>query len=451
MEGDREVTEEMRQLMPVSVWHEVHGLLAKHEDALRAVVGGRYDWIEEVTRAALSRFKIGQVLITDRLDHVFTKPIIGVPILLGILAFVFTVTFTIGFPLQKLLELSIVLFGHQVESLLSGAPFWIKGVVINGIIGGVGSVLTFIPLLLIFFTTMAFLEDVGYMARAAFVMDRFMHIIGLHGKSFLPMCLGFGCNVPSIFGARIIESRHGRLLTIFLTPFVPCTARLAALTFITAAVFGDKGMVVSWALIAVNLLTLGVAGMFVSKFMLKDETAPFIMELPLYHKPDMKTIIFAVWSRTYAFVKKAGTVILAFSVIIWIFSNIPGRNIEGSILGRIGQFIEPLGRPLGLDWKLLVALLSSFVAKENSIATLGVLYNVGDQGLRMVLPSVISHASALSFLVSLMLFIPCVPTIVVMKQEMGSWKWFFMSFIATLLISYCGGIIAYRIAMLLRI
>lgn len=451
MEGDPEVTEEMRQLMPVSVCNEVHGLLAKHEDALRAVVGGRYDWIEEITRAALSRFKIGQVLITDRLDHVITRPIFGIPILLGILAFVFTVTFTIGFPLQKLLESAVGSFGHQVEYSLSGTPFWIKGIVINGIIGGAGSVLTFIPILVIFFTTMAFLEDVGYMARAAFVMDRFMHIIGLHGKSFLPMCLGFGCNVPSILGARIIESRKARLLTIFLTPFVPCTARLAAITFITAAVFGDKAMVVSWALVTLNLLTLGVAGMFVNKFMLKDEPVPFIMELPLYHKPDMKTIIFAVWSRTYSFVKKAGTVILAFSIIIWIFSNIPGGNIEDSILGRIGQFIEPIGRPLGLDWKLLVALLSSLVAKENSVATLGVLYNVGDQGLRMVLPSLISHASALSFLVSLMLFIPCAPTIAVMKQEMGSWKWFSMSFIAMLLISYGGGMIAYKIAMLLRI
>ena len=161
-----------------------------------------------------------------------------------------------------------------------------------------------------------------------------------------------------------------------------------------------------------------------------------------------KTIIFVVWSRTVSFIKKAGTVILVFSVVIWIFSNIPGGNIENSILGRIGRLIEPIGRPLGLDWKMLVALLSSVVAKENSVATLGVLYNVGEHGLRAVLPNLISHASALSFLVSLMLFIPCAPTIAVMKQEMGSWKWFSTSFIAMLLISYFGGIIAYRIALL---
>ena len=448
MEGDVEVTDEMRQLMPASVWNEITALLIKHEDALRAVVGGRYDWIEEVTRAAISRFKMGQVLITDRIDHVLTRPIIGIPVLLGILAFVFVVTFKIGFPLQKWLESVMRSFGQSMETWLSHAPFWVKGILIDGVIGGVGSVLTFIPLLVIFFAAMAFLENVGYMARAAFVMDRFMHIMGLHGKSFLPMCLGFGCNVPSILGTRIVESKKARLLTIFLTPFVPCTARLAALTFITAAVFGEKAMIVSWALVAMNLIALGVAGMFINKLMLKDELVPFIMELPLYHKPDIKTIIFVVWSRTVSFIKKAGTVILVFSVVIWIFSNIPGGNIENSILGRIGRLIEPIGRPLGLDWKMLVALLSSVVAKENSVATLGVLYNVGEHGLRAVLPNLISHASALSFLVSLMLFIPCAPTIAVMKQEMGSWKWFSTSFIAMLLISYFGGIIAYRIALL---
>ena len=448
MEGDAEVTAEMRQIMPVSAWNEVLTLLVKHEDALRAVVGGRYDWIERVTRATISRFKMGQVLITDRIDHVLTRPIIGIPVLLGILGFVFTLTFTIGFPVQKLLESVMRSFGQSMETWLSHAPFWIKGILVSGIIGGVGSVLTFVPLLIIFFAAMAFLEDVGYMARAAFVMDRFMHVIGLHGKSFLPMCLGFGCNVPSILGTRIVESKKARLLTIFLTPFVPCTARLAAMTFITAAIFGEKAIIVSWALVALNLIALGIAGMFVNKFMLKYEPIPFIMELPLYHKPDMKTIIFAIWSRTVSFIKKAGTVILVFSVVIWIFSNFPGGRIEDSVLGWIGRFIEPIGRPLGLDWKMLVALISSIVAKENAIATLGVLYNAGEYGLRAVLPNLISHASALSFLVSLMLFIPCLPTIVVMKQEMGSWKWFSASFIAMLLISYFGGMIAYRIAML---
>jgi ferrous iron transport protein B len=449
MEGDPEALEEMKELLPAHTWNEIQVLLSKHEDALRAVVGGRYDWIEEVTRAAVSRFKMGQVLITDRIDHALTRPIIGIPVLLGILAVVFTFTFKVGYPLQKWLESSVSTFGKLIDSSMQNGPIWIKGLLVNGVIGGAGTVLTFVPLLVIFFAAMAFLEDVGYMSRAAFVMDRFMHIIGLHGKSFLPMCLGFGCNVPSIMGARIVESRKARLLTIFLTPFVPCTARLAALTFIASAVFGEKALIVCWSLIALNLLLLGLAGAFVSKLFLKGEPVPFIMELPLYHKPDIKTIFNAVWNRTLSFIKKAGTVILGFSVLIWAVSNFPGGDVEHSMLGWIGRLIAPVGVPLGLDWKMIVALLSSIVAKENSIAALGVLFSVGEEGLRGVLPTVISHASSLSFLVTLMLFIPCAPTFVVMKQEMGSWKWFLTSLIFMFLISYGGGVAAYHIALLL--
>jgi ferrous iron transport protein B len=175
------------------------------------------------------------------------------------------------------------------------------------------------------------------------------------------------------------------------------------------------------------------------------------MELPLYHKPDLKTIAMVTWNRTGAFVKKAGTIILGFSVVLWIFSNVPGGSVEQSLLGWLGHFIEPIGRPLGLDWKMLVALLASIFAKENSVATLGVLYNVGEQGLLDVLPAAINHASALSFLVVLMLLIPCMPTITVMKQEMGGWKWLITSLLFMLVISYGCGMLAYRLALLIGI
>lgn len=451
MEGDPEVTESIKVVIPLKTWNEIQMLLVKHEDALRAVVGGRYDWIEEATRAAVSRFKRGQVLMTDRIDHVLTKPSSGIPALLAILAFVFIVTFVIGYPVQGFLEKTVTSLGSLLESSLSHEPAWIRGLLVDGIIGGAGSVMTFIPILVIFFFVMSFLENVGYMARAAFVMDRFMHIIGLHGKSFLPMCLGFGCNVASVLGARIVESKKARLLTIFLTPFVPCTGRLAVITFITAAIFAEKALVVTWLLVTLNIVMLGIAGMFISRLFLREESVPFIMELPLYHKPDFKTIGIVVWHRTIAFVKKAGTIILLFSVILWIMSNVPGGNIEDSLLGRIGKVIEPIGRPIGLDWRMVVALLSSVVAKENSIATLGVLYNVGDQGLISVLSSFIPHASAISFLVILMLFIPCVPTITVMKQEMNDRKWFAISFIFMIVISYLGGIAAYHLALAMGI
>jgi ferrous iron transport protein B len=284
------------------------------------------------------------------------------------------------------------------------------------------------------------------MARAAFVMDRFMHLIGLHGKSFLPMCLGFGCNVASVLGARIVESKKARLLTIFLTPFVPCTGRLAVITFVAAAVFAGNAFLVTWLLVALNVIMLGVAGMLIGRLLLREEQVPFIMELPLYHKPDFRTILIVVWHRTIAFVKKAGTVILLFSVFLWIMSNVPSGSIENSVLGRVGIFLEPVGKPLGLDWRMVVALLSSIIAKENSVATLGVLYNVGGQGLMTVLSNTIPHASAISFLVVLMLFIPCAPTIVVMKQEMADRKWFILSFLFMLFLSYITGMAVYGLA-----
>ena len=446
MEGDGEVTDIFGGVVPVSVWNDIQSLLVAHEDALRSVVGGRYDWIEEATRAAVSRFKRGQVLMTDRIDHVLTRPLTGIPILLGILAVVFVITYFIGYPLQNLLERLVSWFGSNVEKGLASEPPWIRGLLVNGVIGGAGSVLTFIPILAIFFFIMSFLENVGYMARAAFVMDRFMHIIGLHGKSFLPMCLGFGCNVASVMGARIVESRKARLLTIFLAPFVPCTGRLAVITFVTAAVFAGHGLIMSWVLVTLNIVMLGIAGVMIGRFFLRQEQVPFIMELPLYHAPDFRTILIVVWHRTIAFVKKAGTVILVFSVILWIASNVPTGTVEESILGRIGMLLEPIGKPLGLDWRMLVALLSSVVAKENSVATLGILYNVGDQGLMNVLSGTIPHASAFSFLVVLMLFIPCAPTIAVMKQEMGDWKWFTVSFLFMLALSYGMGMAAYALA-----
>jgi ferrous iron transport protein B len=447
MEGDHEIAKIVEASISPDAWRGIQSILLKHEDSLHAVVGGRYDWIEAVTRAAISRFRMGQVVMTDRIDHVLTRPLFGIPVLLGIFAAVFLITYKVGYPLQRWLQGLVSSFAKQIEPSLEPYSFWIKGMLIDGVIGGAGSVLTFIPILVIFFTFMAFLEDVGYMARAAFVMDRFMHLIGLHGKSVIPMCLGFGCNVPAVLGARIVESKKERLLTIFLSPFVPCTARLAVLTFVAAAIFSTHAALVSWSLLTVNILVLGLVGMFASRYLLKDEQMPFIMELPLYHMPDIKTIGMAVWTRTLSFIKKAGTVILAVSVIIWLLSHLPHGRIEDSWLAGIGRFIEPLGQPIGLDWKMITALLTTIIAKETAIATLGVLYGVGREGLLQVLPQVMSLPSALSFLVVLMLFIPCAATVAVMKRELGSWKWFGASIGVMLVLSLLGGLIAYRSAL----
>ncbi|MEQ8161830.1 MAG: ferrous iron transport protein B, partial [Smithellaceae bacterium] len=238
MEGDTAVSQQMEAQLPADSWKKITALFREHEDSLHAVVNGRYDWIEQISRTALSRFKMGQVVITDRLDHILTRPVFGIPILLGVMAAVFFLTYSLGMPVQNWMADLIQQFTDWSEPSLRGLPVWLKGLFLNGVIGGVGSVITFLPILIIFFVTMALLEDVGYMARAAYVMDRIMHIVGLHGKSFIPMCLGFGCNVPAVLGARIIETRKARMITLLLIPFVPCTARLAVLTLVSAAVFG---------------------------------------------------------------------------------------------------------------------------------------------------------------------------------------------------------------------
>ncbi|HNQ19317.1 MAG TPA: ferrous iron transport protein B [Smithellaceae bacterium] len=443
MEGDPEASAIAEKKITKSDWNNVQNILSKHEDALHAVVNGRYDWIEKITRAAVSRFKMGEVLLTDRIDHVLTRPVFGIPILLAVIALVFFLTYSVGVPLQNWMADGVGAFSQWLAPFISRWPDWMQGLIIDGIIGGVGSVLTFLPILLIFFAIMAFLEDVGYMARAAFVMDRIMHLVGLHGKSFLPMCLGFGCNVPAVLGARIIETRKARMITLLLIPFVPCTARLAVLTLVSAAIFGSNAAYVSWSILALNIGVLGIAGIFVNKVLWRQD-APFIMELPLYHQPDLRTILMVIWARIIAFIRKAGTIILAVSIVIWLLSYLPTGVVEESWLARAGRAIAPLGVPLGLDWKMITALITGLVAKENVVATLGVLYSVGEEGLSTILPTVMGHASAAAFLVVMMLFIPCAATVAVLRKEMNSNKWFFSAIVMTLIVSYISGIAAYH-------
>ena len=294
---------------------------------------------------------------------------------------------------------------------------------------------------------MAMLEDVGYMARAAYMMDGFMRLMGLHGKSFLPLFLGFGCNVPSVAGTRVIEAPKARLLTILIMPLVPCTARLAVVAFMTPVFFGVAAPLVALGLVLLSLIMLGVVGAVLNRTILKGERSAFIMELPLYHRPNARTIGLLVWQRTIGFVKHAGTLILIMSLIIWALANIPTGNIETSILGSIGKALEPIGARLGLSWQLVVALLASFIAKENSIATLGILYGTGENtaNLAATLGTVIAPAAALSFLVVQMLFIPCVATVGAIRQETRSWKWTLFTIGLLALVSFGVGLVVYQI------
>lgn len=447
LEGDSEITEMMHACTPDDVWQRVHDVLKAHEDAVIDVAGGRYDWIQRMVRAAVTRPRAGQITRTDRLDRWATHPLWGMLVLAGILGAVFWMTYTVGAPLQDLLDVYVVgTAADWASALLAHAPAWIRGLVVDGIIGGVGTVITFLPILVIFFATLGFLEDVGYMARAAYVTDRFMHLMGLHGKSFLPLFLGFGCNVPAIMGSRVIESTRARLLTILLAPLVPCTARMVVVTFLTPIFFGRAAPLVSWGLVGLSLIMLALLGIGINKIVLRGERAAFIMELPLYHVPNWRTIGLLVWQHCLAFLKKAGTLILVMAVIVWALSYWPSGDVETSFLARLGKLVEPVGALMGMDWRMIVALLSSFVAKENSLATLGILYGAGGEGIGLAeaVRAALTLAAALAFLVVQMLFVPCVATVAAMWQETRSVRWTLFSVVVLLVLSFGMGILVYQ-------
>lgn len=458
LEGDREIMQLMQERLPEERWQQVYEILRQHDDAMVAVAGGRYEWIGRMIRAAVTRPQIGPISLTERLDRWAAHPFWGLVILAGILGLAFWLTYTIGAPLQDLLDVYVVgALGDLMSSSLTNAPAWLSGLVVEGIVGGVGTVITFLPILVIFFAILGLLEDMGYMARAAYVMDRFMHLMGLHGKSFLPLFLGFGCNVPAVMGARVIESPRARLLTIFLAPLIPCAARMTVVAFLTPAFFGSAATFVSWGLVALSLVVLAVSGVIINRVAFKGERAAFIMELPLYHLPNSRTIGLLVWQRSLAFFKKAGTIILVISVVVWALSMLPGGEIEASFLARIGRLLEPVGRLMGFDWRLMVALLTSFIAKENSIATLGVLFGstgltgggAGEEaGLAKKLSATFPASTALAFLAVQMLFIPCVAVVGVIRQETGSWKWTLFNLGFLLVVSLAAGTGVYWLARL---
>ncbi len=444
LEGDEEMIAMMQAALPGDIWSRIHCLLHEHEDAILDIAGARYEWIVDLIHKAVERPKVGQVGLTARLDQWLTHPLWGTGALIAVLGLVFWLTYSVGTPILEWLEQSMSQIGGMANQFLieAGAPIWAGDLLADGIIGGAGMVITFLPILIIFFFVLGFLEDTGYMARAAYLTDRFMHLMGLHGKSFMPLLLGFGCNVPAILGARIIETWRGRLLTMMIAPLIPCTAQMAVVTMLAAVFFGNAAGWVAWGLVVLNLVVLAGLGIFFHHFIFEGEQAAFIMELPLYHLPNPRTIALYVWQNIVAFLQKAGSVILIASLIIWVLSYFPsGGDVMESYLAQVGRWMAPVGELMGLPWPFMVALISSFVAKENTIATLGILY--GD--LSITLPTVISWPAALAFLVVQMLFVPCVATVVAFWQEAHSWKWPLINLGVLLAISLSAGILVYQV------
>ena len=447
LEGDSQINKLLHDRLSRDRQEELDSFLSDKESAAITLAGLRFDWVKNVLSSAQERPAIGRVSVTEKIDHAATHPIWGLVVLAAVMILVFLVVYGIGIPVQHFLQVSLI---ERAQTLVFDhmhfMPGWLQSFLGNGLLGGVGTVLTFLPILFLFFVAWGFLEDVGYTARVAFVTDRFMHLLGLHGKSSLPLLLGFGCNVPAVMGTRIIESKRARLLTVLLAPLIPCAGRMAVIGVIAAAIFGGQAILVTAGIIAFSLVVLVISGLLMNRFIFQGERAVLMMELPLYHEPNPRTIGLVSWQRTIAFIKRAGTIILVVSIIIWVLSYFPSGNIEGSILGHIGRGIEPLGKLMGLNWQLMVALLTSFVAKENTIATLGVLLGRESAGLSQALKGMLTPAAAIAFLVAQVLFVPCVATVSAIRHETGGWRWVAFSIGLQLVLSVSFAIIVFQIA-----
>jgi len=319
-----------------------------------------------------------------------------------------------------------------------------QSLVRDGVFAGVGAVLAFVPQIAVFFALFSFLQDSGYLARAAFLGDRFMQLIGLHGKSFFSLVSSYGCNVPGIMATRTLEDPKDRLITTLINPLIPCVPRLGVMSAVVAAFFpGWQGSVAMLSLLLISLLLVGVSALFMRRVVKQQETSAFVMELPLYHLPTWRNILWPTWLKTYHFLKRAWTFILVASIIVWALSTFPqGRPLDQTWAADLGRILAPIGQPLGFDWRIMVAIVFGFTAKETTLSTLGILYGVASdasqsiaEAMRTAMPPLI----AFTFLVVYMLYIPCLATVVTTYKETRSARWTAFGVGYNLLLSFCVG------------
>lgn len=399
--------------------------------------------------------------LTDKIDAIVTNKWLAFPIFFLLLYIVFFGTFTLGeYPMQWI-DWLVARFSDFVSSIMPDGM--VKDLVTDGIIGGVGSVLVFLPNIVLLYFFISLLEDSGYMARAAFIMDRMMHKMGLHGKSFIPMIMGFGCNVPAIMATRTIESRKSRLITTLIVPFMSCSGRLPVYLLIVGAFFPHYGSLVLLGIYVLGIALAIITAKVMSRFF-KDDDLPFVMELPPYRVPTSKSILRHTWEKGKQYLHKITGIILISSIIIWFLGYFPNHNKyedkvtqqENSYLGYIGKAIEPVLEPLGFDWQMGVGILSGVAAKELVVSSMGVMYSIdedvesgsGETRLQQALLNSISPAAALAFMVFVLLYFPCIATFGAIMAETGGWKWPLFSAVYTILVAWVMAFAVYRIALL---
>lgn len=397
------------------------------QDIETVIVDYRYGFVAGVAREAVKREHEEPVTASDRIDNILTNRILGFPFFAFFMWLMFFLTFFLGkFPMHWIDRL-IRGLGNMISTNLT-SPLWLRSMLTDGVVGGVGSVLVFIPQIFIIFLCISILEDTGYMARAAFIMDRIMHWLGLHGKSFIPMVMGFGCNVPAVMATRTLESEKDRMITILVTPLMSCTARLPVYALFTAAFFAANQGTVTFSLYLMGIILAVVLAKVFRRFLFPGESEPFVMELPPYRVPTLRGTFIHMWERGSLFLRKAGTIILAGSLVIWVLSYFPpgvAYGSEASLVGKLGLFLEPLVKPLGFDWRAAAALLFGFIAKEIVVSTYGTMMGVGENraALSTSLQSVFTPLTAYAFMAFTLIYTPCLATVAVVKKETGSWRW----------------------------
>ncbi|MDI3535374.1 MAG: ferrous iron transport protein [Thermosediminibacterales bacterium] len=416
----------------------------------------RYGFIGGLAKEVISRRQTAEdrLSISDKIDRIVTNRYLGIPIFLLAMWAVFQFTFKVGDPLIGWIETFFEWFGGAVGMLLErvGAPGFLNSLIVDGIIGGVGSVLVFIPNIFLLFFAISLLEDSGYMARAAYIMDRFMHTLGLHGKSFIPLLIGFGCNVPAIMAARTLENKRDRLIAILIIPLMSCSARLPVYVLFAGAFFSERQGLVIYSLYLLGIALAVMMGMIFKRFMFKGETSHFVMELPPYRMPTFKTTFIHMWERGSSFIRKAGTTIFTVVILIWALSNLPvgvEYASQESILGRIGSFAAPIFKPAGFGrWEAAAALLFGILAKEVVVGTLGVIYGAGEAGLTDIVSQYWTPLSAYAFMVMTLIYIPCAAAIGAIKRETNSWGWSAFAVAYTLILGWLMAVLVYQIGRL---
>jgi len=415
------------------------------EDSETAIMNAKYGFIRGALQEA--GYQMGEentYRVTHHLDALIANRWLGFPIFFALLFLMFEVTFVLGQYPMDWIDAGVSLLGDFIGEWMPDGP--LKDMLIDGVIGGVGSVIVFLPQILILYTFISVMEDSGYMARAAFIMDKLMHGMGLHGKSFIPLIMGFGCNVPAVMATRTIESRRSRLITMLVLPMMSCSARLPIYIMITGAFFTVRYQ----SLVMVSLYLVGIvisvfAARVLSTWVIKGEDTPFVMELPPYRFPTAKAVFRHTWEKGKQYLKKMGGIILVASIIVWALGYFSpsgvASSLESSFIGMLGKAVEPLFTPQGFDWRLDVSLLAGVGAKEIVASTVGVLY--GDAGFPF------SQLTAYCFLLFVLIYFPCIATIVAIKNESGSWGWALFAAAYTTVLAWVVSAAVYQIGSFL--